>query len=378
MLSTKFKFLKGFVIFFDYDFLQNKQIYIAPYNDLAIELKIFLDKHIQYHFQGFIDKEKCGAKIYGPDKIGQYDIILIFSPNYFEEINKLLLHYKHKQENILLIEKQDQQFRFIQKEQNYLERRKKIVCFGNCQANHLAAFLSKYLSPLDYIVKGYLNYREFFKPEEIYLAMKEADIIIYQPLKKSYTKLLSDKNIRKEFAGKQLLSFPFVYNSGIYALEYDTGIIIGEEVILKLYKSGKTKAQIIRDFVNDKIDFDLEKRFQKSLDIMKKKEKNTDIKLTEFIKNNYKTNKLFAMFMHPTNFLYLEIVRQVNELLCLGIDVKKKMEVAEQEGVVTVITPYELQKNGYTNEYYIDNWRASGILIIDLILTKEGVIGETL
>lgn len=77
------------------NYLQNKTIFIYPYNDLGLKFKSFLFKsNIEYNFLGFIDTNKStniglGYKVHKPEilKCTTFDLIIITSPAYFEEIN---------------------------------------------------------------------------------------------------------------------------------------------------------------------------------------------------------------------------------------------------------------------------------------------------
>lgn len=66
---------------------KNKKIYITPFNDNAIELhKIFKDKNI--NINGFIDSFKKGSKVFHPDKIKNYDYIIIVKTRFNAELVK--------------------------------------------------------------------------------------------------------------------------------------------------------------------------------------------------------------------------------------------------------------------------------------------------
>jgi len=84
------------MIYEDLNFLSEKRVYLAPYNDLTIQLSSFIP-----HFLGFVDNTKVGINILKPTEIIEYDYIIIYSPAYWIEIskdfnlNKILLKFKH-------------------------------------------------------------------------------------------------------------------------------------------------------------------------------------------------------------------------------------------------------------------------------------------
>lgn len=76
------------------------KVYLAPYNDISLELSRDISFREKYHLSGFIDKHKkdCSAinKI-----VSDFDFILICSPNYFEEIYGELLSQGIEKRKIL-------------------------------------------------------------------------------------------------------------------------------------------------------------------------------------------------------------------------------------------------------------------------------------
>jgi len=248
--------------------------------------------------------------------------------------------------------------------------KKIIVCFGNCQAMQITRYLRTYLNQNDYTILLYSNYDGKFTTEETVKAISLADIIIYQPLSHHY-KDLSSKNIRK-IAKKdaKLVSFPYIYNNGLYSLETDGEKIIGKDAILKLYKKGYSKEEIIKMREQGKIDFKLKKKFKKSLNIMREREKDLDIKLVDFIEQNYKEKQLFLSHNHPTNLVFNQLFFQLVEILGIKSLVNTTSGVPPLCETVAPITIHDKNAHGYKwNPYRFHSGHASKI-IIDLIIYK--------
>jgi len=181
---------------------------------------------------------------------------------------------------------------------------KNIVLFGNCQAGQLGYILSMLLPASEFNVSVLSNNPRTggMKSEEVILSeIGNCDILIYQPLTTSHGKLSEYhiNNVTKSSCHS--ISFPYIFNDGVYSLchapmspAHSYGKIYGEEAILLQLKSGRTKREIIRDWSKGYIDFKLLDRFNKCLNIMAEQESSTDIKLSTFIKNNYREQKLFS------------------------------------------------------------------------------------
>lgn len=67
--------------------LQNKNIYITPYNDNAMHLSDQL-KNKNIIIKGFIDSTRKGDNIYMPNEIEDYDFVIIAKTKYFSQIVK--------------------------------------------------------------------------------------------------------------------------------------------------------------------------------------------------------------------------------------------------------------------------------------------------
>ena len=102
---------------------------------------------------------------------------------------------------------------------------------------------------------------------EISQGLKNADLIIYQPLGDKY-KQLSEQNIRnnKIYRGITKISLPYIFNSGVYSLCYAPlmnvnkyGYIFGEDEFIKLLHLGIKKEEILFRYKNKLINFNLKK-----------------------------------------------------------------------------------------------------------------------
>lgn len=97
--------------------------------------------------------------------------------------------------------------------------------------------------------------------EEIFSRLKECDILIFQPLGDSHGKLSRKSIINARRAGAVSVSFPYIFNSGMYSLghapmakKHSYGEIYGEEIITDSFqKTGF--ALTYRRYKKGQIDF---------------------------------------------------------------------------------------------------------------------------
>ncbi len=349
--------------------LNNKKIYITPYNDMAVKLDNFFKKNLTiYNLLGFIDSNKIASNIIKAKELENcfYDYIIILNSSYQNEIYHSLKNISTiKAEKLLFSRAKSDKYLFSPALQQ-----QKILCFGTCQMQHLTKILNHYLDGIKYSIKYITSYGDSFSTQEVYKNMESADIIIYQALSEKKSKTLNNKKIQELFHLKTLISIPFLKVYGIYPLEYSSGFIFGEKSILYLLDKGIKKEKIYTLFKEGLIDFDMENRFNNSFYQMNIFHPNTTIKLSNFIKNNYKNKKLFNSYSHPSNILYNEILRQLNKILNIDIALNKN-DISEHLGSVSTISPYDSKKNNYASSVYYDGeWFMKGILMIDLIISR--------
>jgi tetratricopeptide (TPR) repeat protein len=201
---------------------------------------------------------------------------------------------------------------------------------------------------------------------EILEGIRQADLLIYQPLDAHHGNL-SEANIKNNVvsARTKLISFPYIFNSGIYSLVHSPnspgksyGKIYGEDIIIDLLQKYDVKT-ILELYENRKIDFDLKNRFDRCLTELASRENTTDIKLANFISANYQQHKLFLTSNHPTTIVFVEICQQIQRLTQLPIDFNlfdlNNDNIANLVITKTPISPYDIKTHGYQFNYE-DNW----------------------
>ena len=237
---------------------------------------------------------------------------------------------------------------------------KNVVVFANCQGSALAQtmlenehFSSKYkwnrIPPVQSITKNNVN--------DVLKKVSDADLFIYQPIIESPDR---PKEMYSEFLKSQLkdnaipISFPSIYFDGYFphlqGLSGLTSVLnfVHDYFIAYACAIGLSEDQLISiietdDFYSRKLSVDLAER---SILILKNREiqQTIDIRLSEFIRNNYKKNKLFNQFNHPK--------REVFQFLAESIFSKINMEdckiVSHGESYLdTIIAP--IYKSTYNN-----------------------------
>ena len=224
----------------------------------------------------------------------------------------------------------------------------KILIYSNCQGEAIKQILE--MQDKNIKISSVSNYDCIVnnKPISINFINKH-DILLYQPIKKERGKHSTDYILNNINKNVKCISFPYIYNTGMWCivlnnnnlkngfnnsyLHFDEHTIIsGLEAIKDNHNNN-----LLDDFYNNRIDFNLKKRFFDSLDKLKNMEKNTDIKICDFIKNNYKKMQMFYRDCHPS----VNLISEITYRIC------KKIDIDFVENKSYELSDFNMLTNGY-------------------------------
>ena len=236
---------------------------------------------------------------------------------------------------------------------------KKIATFiGNCHNSGMKIFLqkSKQFSET-YECRQHANWRLIREKKSVHIEdVKASDLFIYQPLAPAYGCYSTDPRV-KDSIGSLLkdncvsVSYPYTYYSALWPIcQAGAGVDqanrwFGSEAIDSLRKSGAKDSEIINLYNNDKIDWLYESRHHETLDILRKKESITDVKISKFIETNLKSKDLFLIPQHPSSFIFMEKANQVLEKL--GMDKLTEDQIFSMNDAELGDTTYQLPSNRF-------------------------------
>ena len=223
----------------------------------------------------------------------------------------------------------------------------KIVFYGNCQLIIGSyTIFKKYIDTEYHIIQSYnLIYNKLDIPVNI---LKEADIFIYQPINEKYGIYSIDNNIKKSIITYlkddcNKICVPYLYFDSFFPLckkNFDDGYdggnlhiynnILNNESILKLKKLYSYE-EIIHKYNNYDIDFNFKNRFEENINRLLEKEKLCNVKVSDFILNNYKKMQLFEMHHHPTSILIIYFTQQIFNYLNINIEIDKNIIIQLSE-----------------------------------------------
>lgn len=205
----------------------------------------------------------------------------------------------------------------------------KIVIYANCQGIGISYFLKKSIYVLNNYDINHIRIDDLvLKKNNInYNLISDADIFIYQPLDDKHENI-STNNILKLLKPEcKKISFPYIYNNSFYPVKgplviknshrsKPCSIIFDNSVIITdLIDNKYTLNEILELYKQNKINFNYQKRWDYTNNILQEKEENCDIKIVDFIKQNFSKQRLFLLENHPTSIIFINIVNQILEKL---------------------------------------------------------------
>lgn len=158
--------------------------------------------------------------------------------------------------------------------------------------------------------------------------LKKCSLFIYQPLNDKHG-VYSTNNIKKYLSiDCKTIGIPYIYNSSFYSIYWEkasprwtinTLINCGYRNIIKYIKEDISIDKILEMYDNLEIDFYFKERFENCIEILKFKEKECDVKVSDFIINNYKNIKLFVSQNHISDYFRIYIANIVLKLININI-----------------------------------------------------------
>ena len=207
-----------------------------------------------------------------------------------------------------------------------MNSKKLVIIYGNCHTAIIKEYLNACIQfqdeytiyPLEYIQN--IKNSSYFHENKCF---KECDVFIHQSIQKSnrYGESFSSENIIKLLKKDcKIIAIPNVYHLPIcFFPQYEEGnefrdrkgntIFFRDKIIDSAYKNGRGYDYIYEQYFNLELfcNYDFSTQFRIFIEKVRNREKDWDIKVADFILQNYKDKYLFYDPNHPTNF-FMEYV----------------------------------------------------------------------
>ena len=192
---------------------------------------------------------------------------------------------------------------------------------GNCQNQGIIHYLSYSKEFMNtYNINSYANWQLIENQSEIPMKdIQEADLFVCQPLRPVHGCYSTDPSVKGSIGSYVKddcikFSYPYVFSSAMWPIVQagqNQNRWFGNEIIDELLLHGFSRNKIIEMHYENKINWKYKERFEKSVEILKEKETITNLKISDFIENNYRDKLLFLIPHHPTSIIFFHLANLI-------------------------------------------------------------------
>lgn len=241
-----------------------------------------------------------------------------------------------------------------------MQQYKFCVIYANCQGEYLKKILSKskIFTNIYTQIEHFENYKLINEKQPIPSYVCNADLFIYQPVN-SYHNKLSTTHIINNILKKEckVISFPYIYNNAIWIYDKKGDF---DKIFKNLFLNFSLEETLAK-FKNLEIDFNFQKRFENTMNILKTREQTTDIKVHQYILDNFKKKKLFISEPHPTIHIYYHCTIELFKLLNLNNDISFELAfsvlISERAQKLHTGLIEKSPKTPYDTNFYKFEWK---------------------
>ena len=205
----------------------------------------------------------------------------------------------------------------------------KIFIYTNCQGHGIYSVLNKIPVFQKYFeITTMANYiiLDDAGQQNLNNILNNIDVLIYQYVKDSHPNG-STQLLKKVPSHVKKISMPYLYCNWLW--------LFGLEIPNTMEKINEYRNNTHNNLTtneilsNNIIDFDVVNRMENSLNIFKESDKITDIKVYDYIVNNYKNKKLFYTKNHITKTFLIYITNQVLQLLDVNVTIPETIDIGD-------------------------------------------------
>lgn len=231
-----------------------------------------------------------------------------------------------------------------------------LVMYTNCQGDFIYNNFLKNIFPFNTMNKVYIqNYKDVLTQEDLE-SIKQADLFIYQPVSaKNGIKTTENQDGVLKYLKPNCtrICFPSLYLD-MWPIYPETGPFVGGDTLDFYENQGLLLENVLELYDTNQYNFNLLERVNRSINYMRMKEKlYCNIKVVDFIEQNWKKYKLFDTQNHPNGILGLYVVKQICRLFNI-----KSPDIDEFSCQNISVIPFKWPDSRYIKkelcvEYYI-------------------------
>jgi len=227
--------------------------------------------------------------------------------------------------------------------------KRKVVIYGNCHTEAIISLLSQVNVFTDeYEIIPVLPIQNIKDPQYLQEScFRECDLFIHQSIwkKNRYGECYASESIIKNLKeGCRVISIPNVYHLPLcffpnysedkeFVSRKGNTCFFRDRIIDSLSKEGLSSDEIYQKYIDVNL-FDSEgvkEQFSRFIKKVEMRELQWDIKVSAFIKDNYKEHRLFHDPNHPTNYFFAYVVFELLKILGIEYDFSRLVSLKTRE-----------------------------------------------
>lgn len=208
---------------------------------------------------------------------------------------------------------------FIDLDPRPAQGRKQLVLYTACTGVQIRHYIARHRPEvyaqytISHVMAHALSLRSaapsFALPAIVPAVFRAADVLIYNPVDAAVAELSDREIVRQAKPGCKLASFGGPHHGCWWVI----CPFFGEEGVVAQLDQGQSGEQIWASFQARTFEPKFDERFKTQMAFLKGYQHGTDVRLTEFITDNYRRCKLFFTFNHPSCHLLAYVTDE-----CLG------------------------------------------------------------
>lgn len=206
--------------------------------------------------------------------------------------------------------------------------KKKLLVYGNCQANPLASIISIAAPSVEVIRAPAVHTIKPTDSERVIGMISSADIVVHQRIGPSFGRLATDA-LKAEFADGEWISFPSIFFSGlfpqlVYIRKTEGGALTGplhdyhDRRIVSAYLADEPQSACVQRITHDHADY--ARYFELTREESLRREDGLDVRIMDVILEASSRRLPLYTFNHPDNQILWILAVRLLKALSIPID----------------------------------------------------------
>jgi hypothetical protein len=210
----------------------------------------------------------------------------------------------------------------------------RIAIVGNCQARPVGTYLKQMCPSAEVLPETIVHLSKLETSKDDLDRLDKADLVIAQLVQDGYpASHLTSNNLRQRY-GSKLLTWPNLFFTGncvgtVYITKNNGSRLTGplavyhNRFVYEAWQAGipvSDASSTVRQYYLKETD-SIRGSVQASLDEFERRDIDADIRIFDYLNSNWRRQKLFYTFNHPSSSLMIELTRRIAEAAKINVEI---------------------------------------------------------